>query len=110
MNLRVHADGAGSSGPLEGSRPEKSSASSHSALGPSAGVLGTGGDTVAISEFSTRVSHALSADEVRGADRVAELARLYARGEYRPDPAALSHALVSRAINQKAEVPGSDGL
>jgi hypothetical protein len=65
----------------------------------SAIVAGSGGDSVQISPLSARIQDAASADETRIAGRVAALSALYARGEYNPDSATLSRALVSHALS-----------
>ena len=57
------------------------------------------GDSATISSLMAKLSVEISAEQARVEKRVSELARLYAAGNYQPDSAALSKALVSSALS-----------
>lgn len=59
----------------------------------------SGQDSVEISGLSARLSAANQQEDARVSDRVATLAALYARGQYRVDTGNLSRALVSHALS-----------
>ncbi len=68
--------------------------------GRSAEIPGAGvnGDSAEISGLSTRILDALAAGEAKSASRIADLSALWARGNYVPDSAALSRALISHSL------------
>ena len=96
MNLKIETGALDSTTALQNSRTEATRAGkgSDAARGSAAD-----GDSVAISDFSTRISDTLSLADAKSADRVTQLAALYARGAYHVDSAKLSRALVDRAMS-----------
>jgi anti-sigma28 factor (negative regulator of flagellin synthesis) len=67
--------------------------------GSATGKTGTAtADSVEISSLSAGIAQAGAADNARVEARIAVLKTMYARGEYRPDSAQVSRALVDHAL------------
>jgi anti-sigma28 factor (negative regulator of flagellin synthesis) len=96
--MKIHNEGLQGSTPVETGRTQ--GAPPTAGTGPLAGqkISGSEGDSVEISGISTQLAHANAIDGQQRANRVAELAALYARGQYRTSSTRLSQALVSSAI------------
>jgi anti-sigma28 factor (negative regulator of flagellin synthesis) len=63
-------------------------------------INGTGGDDrVELSTTMSALSRALNTNQSDRADRVAELAAQYSRGEYRPDSFATARAMLTEALS-----------
>lgn len=102
MSIRIAGDG------LEGALAPQTSKTQDAAQVAGAGRSGrtkTGesvGDSVEISDLPSGVARASAADEARVDSRISVLRAMYARGDYRSDPAKLSQALVSHALGGAA--------
>jgi anti-sigma28 factor (negative regulator of flagellin synthesis) len=96
MRIRLENDGvsAASTAGAGQINPTRSGSSS-----PTAPAGHTGGaDQVEISPLSESISNASNALQTQQADRVNQLAAVYAKGQYQVDSAQISHALVSQAL------------
>lgn len=99
--MRIHdqnLNGAAASqtgGPQEVQRTERA--------GPARTGLSDGdGDRVEFSKTLGALSRALDADRSDRAARVEHLAALYRAGQYRGDPVAAAHAMISEALGAAA--------
>ncbi len=101
--MRISGDSAEGVLASQTSRLEESSKSAQGARAKDAGVAAADGDSIQISDLSATVMEAARADETRTSERISQLAGLYAKGEYRPDSAALSRALVSHALSESVK-------
>jgi len=81
----------------EASGTQETGRTAKTRVNPSTSVLQD--DSVEISDFASRISNLSAVHETRRSERVSQLAAQYARGEYHPDAAALSCALVSDALS-----------
>jgi hypothetical protein len=98
MDMKIQSEALSGANALETSRAQGSTPDGRRVAGPELGTVGHGIDSVSVSSLASRVAQASAADQIQVSDRVSQLARLYARGEYRPDAASLSRSLVSRAL------------
>jgi anti-sigma28 factor (negative regulator of flagellin synthesis) len=97
--MKIQNDGLTGSNPLEAGRtaPVTSPANSNAPGGSK--ISGKEGDSVEISGISSRLTESNAADGVQRANRVSQLAALYARGQYQVNSSSLSQALVSQALS-----------
>lgn len=92
MNLKIESDRLDGANALENaSLPPGRRTVDH-------GAVRTIQDSATISHLTIRVSEAISAEQARVEHRVSELAALYAKDAYQPNAAALSRAMISRAL------------
>ncbi|PWU07560.1 MAG: hypothetical protein C5B51_09790 [Terriglobia bacterium] len=96
--MKIQNDALQGSTPLETGRTQSTTlpAGAHALAGHKA--AGHDGDSVEISGLSAHLSEANGVDARQREARVAELAALYAKGEYRVNPAQLGRKLVDHAI------------
>ena len=105
MSIRIASDG------LEGALAPQTSKTQDAAQVAGGGRSGrtktgkSGGDSVEISDLSAGVTRASAADDARVDSRISVLKAMYARGDYHPDSAKLSQALVSHALGGAVEDP-----
>ena len=96
MRIRLQNDGvAGASTPAAS---QTNLTQSGSAITPPSGISSSPADQVEISSLSESVANASSALDAQQAERVSQLAAIYAKGQYQVDSVQLSHALVSHAL------------
>ncbi|MGA2117839.1 MAG: flagellar biosynthesis anti-sigma factor FlgM [Bryobacteraceae bacterium] len=96
MRIRLQNDGvagAGVSAPGQ-TNPTQPGSSVAPASGPST----AGADQIEISSLSESISSTSGALEAQQAERVTQLAAVYAKGQYQVDSVQLSHALVSHVL------------
>jgi anti-sigma28 factor (negative regulator of flagellin synthesis) len=100
--MRIQNDGI--AGP-SASGPAAAESVAQSGASTRAGSAGSssGADQVEISSLSGNVAAAAATLASTQADRVSQLAALYAKGEYRVDSMQLSRALISSAISSGSE-------
>ena len=98
MEMKIQSEALGGTNAAETARTNASTPDRHRLGNSEIGAAGHGPDSVAVSSFASRIAEASRADESRIATRVSQLAAQYARGEYRPDAASLSRAMISRAL------------
>jgi anti-sigma28 factor (negative regulator of flagellin synthesis) len=96
--MKIHNDGLQGSNPIETGRTQGTPPSAAGSKLAGQKVAGTEGDSVEISGISAHLAESNSADGQKRSARVAELAALYAKGEYRTNSTQLSKAIVSHAI------------
>jgi len=95
MDLKIQS-GLDAANPLQSSPTEAVSVGGGGHDGRPVRLVG--GDSISISDLSTRISEALSAAELSSANRVSRLAALYSSGAYQIDSTKLSRAIVDRAL------------
>jgi anti-sigma28 factor (negative regulator of flagellin synthesis) len=97
--MKIHTDGLQGANQLETGRTQ-STPHTGSAGGANGGntIAGHDGDTVEISGISQQLADSNAVDGKQRENRVAELAALYAKGQYQVDAAALSQKLVASSI------------
>jgi len=94
--MRIQNDGIAASAASQSAAAENSPQAVSS---PQSSAANSGADVIEISSLSGGVSAAASQLAGRQAERVSQLAALYAKGEYHVDSAQLSHALVNHALS-----------
>src|SRR5271157_4477331 len=97
MSIRIQNDGiAGAAA----SQVSQTGGAAHSASAGAGAGRGIGGaDQVDISSLSGAVANSVAAMASRQADRVSQLAALYAKGQYKVDAVQISRALISEVIS-----------
>jgi anti-sigma28 factor (negative regulator of flagellin synthesis) len=103
MNMKIQGEGLSGANALEISRTQDPKADSTGSRHNASGIAAYGGDSVSVSNLASKIAQSSLADEHLMANRVSHLAALYARGEYRPDSASLSRALVSQSLSSRNE-------
>ena len=93
MRIRLQNDGV--AGASTSAASQTNLTQSGSSITPASGF---NTDQVEISSLSESISSASSALGSQQADRVSQLAAVYAKGQYQVDSVQLSHALVSHAL------------
>ena len=96
--MRITSDALESALAPQTSRAQETARTYGSESRGGAAAVGSGGDSVQISDLSVRIMDADAAHQTTVAGRISSLAAVYARGDYAVDSAALSHALVSHAL------------
>ncbi|MGA1996704.1 MAG: flagellar biosynthesis anti-sigma factor FlgM [Bryobacteraceae bacterium] len=96
MRIRLQNDGV--AGASTSAASQTNLTQSGSSITPASGFSTGGADQVEISSLSESISSASSALGSQQADRVSQLAAVYAKGQYQVDSVQLSHALVSHAL------------
>ena len=96
MRIRLQNDGV--AGASTSAASQTNLTQSGSSITPASGFNTGGADQVEISSLSESISSASSALGSQQADRVSQLAAVYAKGQYQVDSVQLSHALVSHAL------------
>src|SRR4051812_4532693 len=92
MNVKLDSDR------LDGALPLQNTALSGGRRA-SAGSPAGSGDSAILSGLGAQVADYMATEQARLDHRVAELATLYAGGNYQPDSSALSKAMISRALS-----------
>jgi anti-sigma28 factor (negative regulator of flagellin synthesis) len=95
--MKIQNDALQGSNPLETGRTQSTPQTGGGTLAGHK-VSGHDGDSVEISGLSTQLSQANSLDNRQRDNRVAELAALYAKGQYRVNSAELSRKLVDQSV------------
>ena len=103
MDIRIHSEGLDGSSALQTSRTQETSPVGQGERRRGSNAVGGGQDSVQISGLSAQISAANQQQDVQSADRVAALAALYSRGNYRVDARTLSRSLVSHALSGAVE-------
>ncbi len=96
--MKIQNDALQGSTPLETGRTQSTPQITGSGLTARHGVSGHGGDSVEISGLSTQVSESNALDSRQRETRIAQLAAIYAKGEYRVNGAALSKKMVDHSV------------
>jgi hypothetical protein len=100
MDMKIQSDALSGGSTAETSRVQDPTLDGSGGVHSKYGNVGHAKDSIAVSGLASRISELTTTDQVRAADRVSQLAALYARGEYRPDAAVTSRAMVSRALTE----------
>jgi len=95
MDLRIQNGNVDPASSLPNSRTDPLAPSSGRGLDS---LRISSGDSVSISDLSTRIADALCSAEAASSSRVSRLAALYASGSYHVDAAGLSRSIVDRAL------------
>jgi len=99
MSIRIQNDSLTGAAPSEASRADEISRPAGSSSQSAAKWDHSGRDSVEISSLSQQVAAASRAEQTHQANRVSQLTALYRSGRYSVDSAAVSHAMVSQALN-----------
>jgi hypothetical protein len=99
MSIRIQNDLASDIGASQASRPDSLTSSTSSSGNKTSGLSGVSGDSVEVSSSALSISTTLEQHNAGRAERVSQLASLYASGRYDGDAAQTSHAIVSNAIS-----------
>jgi anti-sigma28 factor (negative regulator of flagellin synthesis) len=99
MSIRIQNDHASDIASSQASRPDALTGSTSASGNKTGGASNPGGDSVGISSSAQSISATLEQHNAGRAERVSQLASLYASGRYDADPAQVSHAIVSNAIS-----------
>jgi len=100
MDMKVYdRNSAGVAGPAAGRTGEAPKTDRLQTGGAGASTQGGAGDRVEFSGTLGRLSEALSSQGSQRAAKVAALAQAYSTGNYRPNSAATSKAMVSEALS-----------
>jgi hypothetical protein len=105
MSIRIAGDGLEGALAPQISKTQDTARVAGSSPSGTTKAGGSGGDSVEISGLSTSLAKAGAADDARVDARVSVLRAMYARGDYQPDSAQLSQALVSHALGGAVEGP-----
>jgi anti-sigma28 factor (negative regulator of flagellin synthesis) len=97
--MKIQNEGLNGSTPLETGRtaPVTPPANNNGSGGTK--ISGAEGDSVEISGISSRLAEANAVNGQQRSDRVAQLAAVYARGQYQVNASDLSRALVSHSMS-----------
>lgn len=96
--MKIHNDGLQGTNPLETGRTQGPQQPGGATGLNGQTVSGHEGDTVQISGISQHLAQSNALDAQQRETRVAQLASLYAKGQYHVNSAALSQKLVSNGI------------
>lgn len=107
--MKIHNDGLQGTNPLETGRTQGSQIPGGGTALNGQTVAGHEGDTVQISGFSHHLAESNTLDAKQRETRVAELAVLYAKGQYHVNAAALSQKLISNSIGPGSGTAGNGG-
>jgi hypothetical protein len=88
----------GGAGAAQAGRAQETDQAGRTGSGGSPGAANAAGDRVEFSSALGRLSEALATYDTSRAMRVAQLAEAYRSGQYQPDAAATSRAMVSEAL------------
>jgi len=99
MDIRIQSESLEGANALQTSRTGETPLAGQSEGQRGLKALEGGQDSVQISDLSTQISAVNQQQDVQASNRVAALAALYARGDYRVDAGNLSRALVSHALS-----------
>jgi anti-sigma28 factor (negative regulator of flagellin synthesis) len=103
MDIRIHGESLEGANALETSRAQEAPQAGQSDPLRGFKPLEGGQDSVQLSSLSARISEINQQQDVEASNRVAALAALYARGNYKVDAGDLSRALVSHALSGVAD-------
>jgi len=101
--MKIHPENLPGASGLTTSRSQLTTPAHSSQKYSTLDVVGTGQDSAALSDLTSNISAAISADQAKTADRVSHLAALYSKGKYEVDAAGLSKALVSHALTGRVD-------
>src|SRR6185295_19112476 len=101
MDMKIQSEALSGANALEASRAQDAKLDGRRMGSPELGTVGHGIDSIAVSSLASRIAQASEAAETSVSERVSELAKLYARGEYRPDAVSLSRAMVERVLTDR---------
>src|SRR5690242_8920564 len=96
--MKIQSDGLQGTNPLETGRTQSTQHPGGTSGLPGQTIAGHEGDSVQISGISQHLAESNALDSKQRENRVAELAALYAKGNYHVDAGALSRKLVSGSI------------
>lgn len=100
MSIRIQNDGIAGAGASQ--IAQTSAPAPHGPASAGAGKNAAGTDRVDLSTLSGSMATQLSAMASQQANRVSQLAALYAKGQYQVNPGHISRALISNAISTGA--------
>lgn len=107
--MKIYNDGLQGTNPLETGRTQGAQLPGGAAGLNGHTVAGHEGDTIQISGISQHLAESNALDAKQRETRVAELAALYAKGQYHVNSAALSQKLVSNSIGSGSGPAGNGG-
>jgi anti-sigma28 factor (negative regulator of flagellin synthesis) len=107
--MKIHNDGLQGTNPLETGRTQGPQSPGGATGLNGQTVAGHEGDTVQISGISQHLAESNALDAQQREARVAQLATLYAKGQYHVNSAALSQKLVSNSIGSGGSGPAGNG-
>ena len=106
MSVRIENNIPGGNGTADIGRSSDVSGSRVATDKLGTGPTDQGGDRVELSSLSGGVASSIASANGQQAERVRQLAALYASGRYEVDPAKISHALVSDSIRSGSITSG----
>jgi anti-sigma28 factor (negative regulator of flagellin synthesis) len=107
--MKIHNDGLQGTNPLETGRTQGPQLPAGATGLNGQTVAGHEGDTIQISGISQHLAETNALDAKQRETRVAELAALYAKGQYHVNSASLSQKLVSNSIGSSGGGPAGNG-
>jgi anti-sigma28 factor (negative regulator of flagellin synthesis) len=96
--MKIHNDGLQGTNPVETGRTQGPHPAGGASSLPAHKVAGHEGDSIEISGISQHLADSNALDGKQRENRVAELAALYAKGQYNVSSKALSQKLVAHSV------------